>query len=114
MAAWEEQTIAVESPASRLARDLDNRGGDMQATSTGTLTGWTGLTLDADGRNDREYEQRRGDHYQVNADGQGWSELAYDPDGRNAREYADKYTLVSALANKRYDDADSLRQAYKD
>lgn len=114
MAAWEEQVVPVEGVASRLNRDLENRGGDVQATPTGTQTGWTGLTLDADGRNDREYDQRGGDFYQVNADGEGWSELDYDPDGRNSREYADKLTLVSELTNKRYADADSLRQAYKD
>jgi len=112
MAAWENQVIPVEGVASRLDRDLENRGGDIQATPTGTRTGWTGLTLVVDGRNEREYNQRGGDWYQVNATGEGWSELDYDPDGRNSREYADKFTLVSALTGKRYEDADSLRQAY--
>lgn len=93
MAAWEEIQPAVESAASRKARDLDQRGGDWQYTAGAGNLADQSLTLDADGRVQREYLQRGGDWY-VNASG----DLVLDADGRNAREYASPApALVSAI-----------------
>lgn len=102
-----------ETPASRWQRDGVNRRGDhrMVTDANGEAVldsrGWTTLSYDDDGRNDREYDQRRGDHYVVDNE-DGTQTLEYDPDGRNDREYVNRQTGVSAITNAKGDRFDSL------
>lgn len=103
---------AAETAAQRHARDLAARRGDNNGA---TLTNgeWVPNAdgeLDyvsataAGGRNDREYDDRRGDHY---LDENG--DMQYDEDGRNSREYANRTTLVSAINGRVYEGAHLLQ-----
>lgn len=103
---------APETSAQRHARDLaarrgDNNGaalvdGEWVPNADGELDY---IAAGADGgRNDREYDERRGDHY-LDEDG----DMQYDADGRNSREYANRTTLVSAVNGRVYEGAHLLQ-----
>lgn len=103
---------AAETPAQRHARDLAARVGDNNG-ATLTAGEWVPNAdgeLDfvaagaAGGRNDREYDDRGGDHY-LDEDGV----MQYDEDGRNSREYANRTTLVSAINGRVYEGAHLLQ-----
>lgn len=103
---------AAETPAERFARDVEARRGDNNGADlvNGEWVAHEDGELDyvgpnaTGGRTDREYLQRRGDHW---ADEDG--ELQYDEDGRNSREYADRETLVSAVNDRVYEGAHRLQ-----
>ncbi len=106
-------TPTPENPASRWARDAQARRGDNQMAKDGSgnaildARGWTTLTYNATSRNDREYNQRRGDWYVTSTN--GVQSLTYDPNGRNDREYVAYATGISAITGAKGDRFDNLK-----